>query len=162
MSGRMQLEKCDKTVSCSTLYRWVNRFNWRPHLPRKGKPYRKRNKSGAGMRLIPERVDIDERPLIVDENKELGHWEGETVHGQDGYFLTLVELVSKLLLNVRVPTKNKVIVSKGIKRMLKPYKAMCKTITLDNGGEFVDHKSIARALKCKATLPSLITPGNGV
>ena len=37
---------------------------------------------------------------IADEKQENGHWEADTVYGQDGYFVTLVERVSKLLVRV--------------------------------------------------------------
>ncbi|MCO1333314.1 IS30 family transposase [Microbulbifer sp. OS29] len=140
IAGRIRLEKCGKAVSCSTIYRWVKRLNWRPRLPRKGPE--------AGVKLIPGRIDIDERPAIVDDNIELGHWEGDTVYGQDGYLVTLVERVSKLLLTRRVSNKSKKTVSRAIKQVLKPYQAVCKTITFDNGGEFAGHQSIARKLGC--------------
>ncbi|QFT53915.1 IS30 family transposase [Microbulbifer sp. THAF38] len=149
IAGRMRLERCTKTVSCSTIYRWVSRLNWRSRLPRKAKPYQKRAGSEAGVKLIPERIDIDQRPAIVDENTEIGHWEGDTVYGQDGYLVTLVERVSKLLLTRRVPNKSKKTVSRAIKQMLKPYQAICKTITFDNGGEFAGHQSIAQKLGCR-------------
>jgi IS30 family transposase len=48
----------------------------------------------------------------------------------------------------RVKNKAKKIASKAIKRLLKPYKHICHSITFDNGGEFADHQSIAKALKC--------------
>lgn len=149
IAGRMRLERCTKAVSCSTIYRWIYRLNWRSRLPRKAKPYRKRASSEAGVKLIPERIDIDERPAIVDENTEIGHWEGDTVYGQDGYLVTLVERVSKLLLTRRVPNKSKKTVGRAIKQMLKPYQAICKTITFDNGGEFAGHQSIAQKLGCR-------------
>ena len=40
-------------------------------------------------------------------------------------------------------------VSKAIKKLLKPFKHVCHSITFDNGGEFAGHQSIGRALKCK-------------
>ncbi|WP_299585413.1 IS30 family transposase [uncultured Microbulbifer sp.] len=33
--------------------------------------------------------------------------------------------------------------------MLKPYQAICKTITFDNGREFSAHQSVAQKLGCK-------------
>lgn len=57
------------------------------------------------MKLIPERIDIDERPATVDDSTELGYREGDTVYGQDGYLVTLVERVSKFLLTRRVSNK---------------------------------------------------------
>ncbi len=103
----------------------------------------------AGAHLIPNRVDIDQRPKQVDDKQEIGHWEGDTVYGQYGYLVTLTERVSKLLLTCRVKNKTKKLVSKAIKKLLKPFKHVCKTITFDNGGEFEGHQSIAKTLKCK-------------
>ena len=40
-------------------------------------------------------------------------------------------------------------VSKAIKKLLKPFKHVCHNITFDNGGEFAGHQSIAKALKSK-------------
>lgn len=149
IAGRMPLESFDKPVSCQTLYRWIERLNWRSRLPRKGKKYRKRSAAQAGAHLIPNRVDIDERPDIVEENSELGHWEGDTVYGQDGHLVTLVERTSKLLLTMRVPDKTKKTVGRAIRKLLKPFRNLCKTITFDNGGEFAGHAAVAKALKCK-------------
>jgi IS30 family transposase len=149
ITGRMKLERFDGVVSRQTLYRWIDKLNWRSRLPRKGKRYRKRVDLKASASLIPNRTDIDKRPTIVEQNSELGHWEGDTVYGQDGYFVTLVERVSKIFLSVRVPDKTKKTVGRAIRKLLKPYRSMCKTITFDNGGEFADHATMARALKCK-------------
>jgi len=63
--------------------------------------------------------------------------------------VTLTERVSKLILTVRVKNKTKTAVSQAIKKMLRPYKSICKTITFDNGGEFAGHASIAQSLSCK-------------
>ncbi|MDP0589086.1 MAG: IS30 family transposase [Candidatus Endonucleobacter bathymodioli] len=118
-------------------------------LLRKGKRYRERHGIEAGAILISDRVDIDERPDCVDLKQEVGHWEEDTVHGQDGYLVTLTERVSQLLLTVRVENKTKKAMSQAIKKMLRPYKNICKTITFDNGGEFSGHSSIDQSLGCK-------------
>ncbi len=149
IAGRMKLEEFTQSVSRQSIYRYIAFKQWRHRLPRKGKRYRQRKGAEAGVHLIPDRVDIDERPIIVNENSEVGHWEGDTVYGQDGYFVTLVERVSKVFLTMKVKNKTKKLVSLAIRKLLKPYKKMCHTITFDNGGEFADHKAIARALKCK-------------
>ena len=117
-------------------------------LARKGKPYKQRQGVEAGAHLIPERIDMSERPAHVDENIEFGHWEGDTVYGQDGYLVTLVERRSKFLLTCRVKRKTKAEVTKAVNNLLKPFKESCKTITFDNGGEFAGHKKISRYLKC--------------
>ncbi len=149
IAGRMKSESFEGRISYQTIYRWVPQQCWRKLLARKGKRYNKRKGIEAGARLIPNRVDIDERPLIVDLKEEIGHWEGDTVYGQDSYLVTLTERVSKLLLTVKVKNKTKKLVTAAINKMLKPFKYMCKTITFDNGGEFAGHEKIAKALDCK-------------
>lgn len=129
------------------MYQLIHREGWKHLLARKGKPYKRRS-IDAGLHLIPERVDIDDRPAHVEENIEFGHWEGDTVYGQDSYLVTLVERTSKLLLSCRVKRKTKHQVAQAITDLLKPYRSQCKTITFDNGGEFADHKLIAKCLDC--------------
>jgi len=148
IAGRMKLESAAEAISRQTIYRLVAQEQWSGLLPRKGKRYHQRKGIEAGARLIPSRVDIDERPAHVDLKEEVGHWEGDTVYGQDGYLVTLTERVSKLLLTVRVKNKTKKLVTRAIKKMLKPFRSICKTITFDNGGEFAGHEKIARALGC--------------
>lgn len=75
VAGRIALEEPDNVISCSTLYRHIARLKWRHRLPRKGKKRRGSAALGAGVALTPNRIDIDERPPIVDSNTELGHWE---------------------------------------------------------------------------------------
>jgi len=147
--GRQRLEEAAETVSTCTIYNWVKRLKLRHLLARKGKRYKQRKGAEAGVHLIPNRVDISERPAIVDDNVEMGHWEGDTVHGQDGYLVTLVERVSKILLTKRVKRKTKAEVTRAIKQLMRPYKHLCKTITFDNGGEFADHKKVGKALQCQ-------------
>lgn len=71
----------------------------------------KRRKKGQGKRRrgpsIPDRVDIRERPAVVDERKEIGHWEGDTVAGknQDGFAVTLVECTSRQVAAAKTQTK---------------------------------------------------------
>jgi len=149
IAGRMQLEDVENAPSRSSVYRWVSRWGWRSRLPRKGKPRRRHNGLGAGVKLIPNRVDIDQRPAIVLANTELGHWEGDTIHGKDAYLVTLVERVTKIVLIAKVPNKSKQAVGQAVVRLLKPFKAICKTITFDNGGEFAGHQLMAEKLNCK-------------
>lgn len=51
-----------------TLLLYIAYKKWRHRLSRKGRPYRQRKGAQAGVHLIPDRVDIDERPDIVEDN----------------------------------------------------------------------------------------------
>jgi IS30 family transposase len=70
---------------------------WRS-LRRHGKRYNKRAGKNAGRGLIPNRIDISERPVIVARKPRLGDWEGDTVvsAGHKGGLLTLVERKTQL------------------------------------------------------------------
>ncbi|MDO6774598.1 IS30 family transposase [Shewanella sp. 3_MG-2023] len=149
IAGRTKLEKRADSVSMHTIYRLIRTKGWRNRLPRHGKKYRQRKGSEAGAKLIPNRVDIDERPDEVDLKEAIGHWEADTVHATDGYFVSLVERKTKIYLFKRVQRKTKSEVAKAIIKLLKPFKKMCDTITFDNGGEFASHELIAKRLKCK-------------
>ena len=45
----------------------------------RGKRYNKRAGKNAGRGLIPNKIDISERPAIVARKTRLGDWEGDTV-----------------------------------------------------------------------------------
>ena len=62
---------------------------WRS-LRRRGKRYNKRGGKNAGRGVIPDRIDISERPTIVARKARLGDWEGDTIvsAGHKGGLLT--------------------------------------------------------------------------
>ena len=98
---------------------------------------------------ISNRISIDKRPAIVDTRTELGHWEGDLIvgKGQDGFILTLVERVSRLLHTVKIQTKRAAEVCQAvIQALLDCPISWVRTITFDNGTEFSEHERIATEL----------------
>lgn len=63
------------------------------HLRVASKPYRKRYGHYDRRGKISNRVDIDERPAVVEQRRRIGDWEGDTVmgKGRKSALLTLVE-----------------------------------------------------------------------
>lgn len=113
----------------------------------------KRRKRGQGKTrrgsLIPNRVGIEQRPASVEQRCEVGHWEGDLVVGrnQDGFILTLVERVSRLLHAIKITTKRPAEVCRAvIEALLDRPVSWVKTVTFDNGTEFRDHEIIAQHL----------------
>jgi transposase, IS30 family len=150
ISQHLKLEyKKDGHLSHSTIYRRIIEArqqggNLYCRLPRLGKTRWKggnRNKK-AGVRLIPNRVDILKRPVVVDKRKRLGDWEGDTVHGQNAHLVTLVDRTSRFTLVQRVFTKTKEEVANAMIDMFSKVHSVL-TVTLDNGGEFADHVRVA-------------------
>ena len=119
------------------------------HL-RQGKRRYRRGK-GKKRSPIPDAVSIELRPAIVDERGRLGDWEADLVLGQQGTgaIVTLAERKSRIYLTKKVFSKDAHEVSNAIISLLSEYKDVCHTITFDNGGEFRQHKVIAKALEAE-------------
>nr|WP_221894443.1 hypothetical protein [Bathymodiolus japonicus methanotrophic gill symbiont] len=77
------------------------------YLRHQAKPYRKRYGKDDYRGTIPGRVDIDQRPQLVDDKIRLGDWEADTVIGKGhrGVLVTLTERVSKLNFAVSIIRK---------------------------------------------------------
>ncbi len=95
ISGRLKADE-KPTVSHETIYRFIltdkaEGGELYKHLRHQAKPYRKRYGQSDYRGTIPGRVDIDERPAIVDEKRRLGDWEADTVigKGHQGVLVTL-------------------------------------------------------------------------
>ena len=92
---------------------------------------------GAGVAHIPDRVSIHQRPAVVEERKEFGHFEMDLIQNGKDFILTITERMTRFLLMVRLlNSKNADDVAKAAIKLLKPYKRFLKSITTDNGGEF--------------------------
>jgi IS30 family transposase len=155
ISGR--LKALDKpSVSHETIYRFLSADKAAggelyKNLRHQAKSYRKRYGKNDYRGIIPNRVDIDERPAIVAEKARLGDWEADTVigKGHQGGLVTLTERVSKLNLVIPIVRKEAELTKEAIIGALKPFAAWVHTITFDNGREFCKHTEIAQALGCK-------------
>ncbi|QQR68206.1 MAG: IS30 family transposase [Alphaproteobacteria bacterium] len=117
-------------------------------LRRRGKRYNKRAGKTAGRGLIPNRIDISERPTVVEHKSRVGDWEGDTVvsAGHKGGLLTLVERKTKLTKIAKLPRATAVATRKATVRKLAAISERVHTITFDNGKEFADHQNMASAL----------------
>jgi IS30 family transposase len=118
------------------------------HL-RSQKPQRKRHLCGRDRRgQIPNSRPISERPSHIEDRKQVGHWEVDTVIGaaHKQAIVTLVERKSGFALFAKVPTKSADLVCRAIEAKLKSLNARVKTMTVDNGKEFADYQAIDQAL----------------
>lgn len=141
-------------VSHETIYRYVwddkrTGGAWYAQLRHGQKKRRKRRGSKDLRGKIQNRVDIEQRPAVVETRKRLGDWEADLVcgAGASGYLVTLVERLSRRVLIGYTKTKTANEVTGEILRLLKDQ--VVKTITFDNGKEFADHERIAAELDCQ-------------
>lgn len=98
---------------------------------------------------------IEERPDEINDRTEKGHWEIDLVVGKQGtkpVILTLVERKTRRSIYVCVKNKTQKEVVKAIKRARKRvgenFDDVFKTITADNGSEFLDSDAMKKAGKC--------------
>ena len=113
------------------------------------KQKRKRYASGLGRRgQIPNRRPLSERPLHIENRKQVGHWECDTVIGANHKqaIVTVVERKSGYAVIAKVSNKTSDLVGAAIIKVLKPFEARVKTLTYDNGKEFCGHAEIDQAL----------------
>jgi IS30 family transposase len=117
-------------------------------LRHKGKR-RAKYKKGRKNR-IPNRISIDQRPMIVNEKIRAGDFEADTIigKGRRGAIVTIVERKSMYLKLSNPINKKALIVANEMVRLLGRYKKHVHTITTDNGMEFAQHQAIAKKLKC--------------
>ena len=118
-------------------------------LRHNGKKYNKRSKGTSGRGCIPGRVDIKERPLIVEEKTRLGDWELDTIIGAQhrGAIVSMVDRASKLTHLVKVPNKTAEEVEKALIKKLGLKQEFICTLTADNGKEFACHRNVSTALE---------------
>lgn len=92
---------------------------------------------------------IDERPEIVAEGTEFGHWEIDTVvgkrAGKESVVLTLVEKMTHTFISMKINGKDADSVKAGMEELRtlygSKYNEVFKTITSDNGAEFAELSS---------------------
>ncbi len=120
---------------------------WR-NLRHNGKTYNKRKGLTSGRGCIPNRIDISQRPAIVEQKARIGDWEIDTVigAGHKGALVTAVDRMSKYVVIEAVANKTAEAVSAALVGRLTALCAKVLTITADNGREFAGHQQIAKAL----------------
>lgn len=120
------------------------------HLRHKAKKYNKRGAKKAGRGLIPGRVDIDERPHIVNEKLRFGDFELDTIVGANhqGAIVSAVDRATKFAKLILVSQATAEQVTQALKQALSPFKEknMIHTFTADNGKEFSRHADITKEL----------------
>jgi len=119
------------------------------HLRHSGKKYNRRKGKNSGRGLIPNRVDIDQRPAIVAAKSRIGDWEADTIIGANhkGVVMSHVERRSKYTKLAKLPDKSANSVVQACRRVLLPLADRIQTITYDNGKEFASHAKIATSLR---------------
>lgn len=150
--GRAKLEG-KECVSHESIYQdiWKNKIeggDLYKRLRRQGRKYRKRGSLKDTRGLIKNRVDIDQRPAIVDEKIRFGDFEIDTIIGQNhkGAILTINDRVTSKVWIRLLTGKEAESTAQMTIDALSSMKGLFHTITSDNGKEFAFHEKISKEL----------------
>jgi IS30 family transposase len=112
------------------------------------KKRRKRYGSYDRRGKLPNRVSIEERPVIVEQRQRIGDWEVDTIIGKGHHqaIVTLIERKSRFALLRKVEQRTAVQVRNALIDLLQPVADRLHTITADNGKEFAEHERVAHEL----------------
>jgi len=145
-------------ISVRTLYNYINQellLNvTKKDLPRKGKSSRRKYTRVTKRIKDVNAKRIDDRPQEANDRSELGHWEMDCVESGRGKgkacLLVLVERKSRktLIFKLRSQTQKEVqlrIDQYEKKLGIKKFREVFKSITVDNGSEFLDWKNLEQS-----------------
>lgn len=153
ISGRLKLLGFI-SISHETIYQYIwrnkrNKGKLYVHLRRQGRRYSKRGSQYKSRGVIPDRVDISERPKIVDYKERFGDLEIDTIIGKNhkGAIVTINDRATGKVWIRKLTGKEAAPLAKETIITLLPIKHLIHTITADNGKEFANFKEIEQELK---------------
>lgn len=116
------------------------------------KEYNNKNKERRVSKLIPAEKSIEHRPQEVKYRNVYGHWEGDLVVGKQGtktVLFTLSERMTRQEIIMKLPNKETKTIAKAIDKLERRYGSkfykMFKSITFDNGVEFMGYKGLEKS-----------------
>ena len=154
ISNRIKMDMPGYSIHHETIYGFIyNKKAKHLKLYRYLRFARKRRRKRLGRKpqraLIPCRTWITERPKSANNRKEVGHWEADTIvfRRRKAALLVNVERVTrftcvKKLRDATSESVKRVILNSYLKYPLQ----LRKSITTDNGSEFVKHTEITKEL----------------
>jgi len=148
ISGRMRTKKEPFYASKNLIYDWLySAFGQRYCKLLCTKRYnKKKNTKKTEKVMIPDRIGIEERPKEVSSRSTFGHLEADTIvsgkrHKTATSLAVMQERKSRYLSARKIPNLSPKTFTKSIKSMSKKLTKK-ESITLDNGIENRDHKSL--------------------
>lgn len=141
-------------VCVSTLYSYIERglFVQLTSADLPEKPKRKPKTENKSRVVHPELPSITDRPAAVLERTEYGHWEMDLVVGpqeSSAVLLTLTERRSRQEMIFKLPDKRACSVRAvfdRLERTLPDFYRRFRTITTDNGPEFLEHDLLIKSV----------------
>ena len=151
IEGRAKLENYGfHVISNKTIYRAIENGvvpkSMRLYL--RLKRVRNRKKKADDKRgMLQDTVSIHDRPKEIDERKEFGHWESDTVLGKrnTGCIGTHVERKSGYIAGFMLPDRKNDVFNKATVALFENMPDILKkSFTVDNGKEFLSHSELSQ------------------
>lgn len=126
------------------------------NIPEKGMIYntehKSKNKNKTIAKHTPPEKSIVNRPKETNERSEYGHWEGDLVIGKrkkGNVLLTFTERMTREEVIIKIKGKNTEYVVKAFNSLERKYGksfySKFKSITFDNGIEFIDYEGMEKS-----------------
>ena len=135
-------ENIEVNICLKTLYNYIHKqlfiiFSEKDMIYKKDR--RKQEKNPKRIRKIGGR-SIEERAEEINNREEVGHFEADTVVGKRGTkeaILVLTDRKTRLEMVRKIPDKTAESVIKELSKIIAEYPGVIKSITSDNGSEFM-------------------------
>lgn len=142
------------SICTKTLYNYIDNGVF-ANITNKDLPVKRKKKKGNyhQVRVAQKNLSgtsIEERPGHIESREEYGHWEMDCVVGKKGgsgaTLLVLTERTTRQEIIRKMPDKTQASVKQVLdqleRKYRKTYSESFKTITVDNGPEFLDSKEL--------------------
>jgi len=151
--------KFQTSICTKTLYNYIDK-GVIANITNKNLPVKRNKKKGTyhQVRIAQKNLkgtSIEERPAHIESREEYGHWEMDCVVGKKGgsssTLLVLTERTTRQEIIRKMPDKTQVSVKKVLDQLEakagKVFSQRFKTITVDNGPEFLNSKELERSIR---------------
>jgi len=160
IAARMRQQGLEYTVCAKTIYNLIDRGMvpgvsneslWEKRKRRKSQKTLCRQRKQA----VEPGHSIENRPEHIEQRTQMGHWEIDLVVGGRGKgsaaLLTLIERKTRKQIICKLKNKTQKAVVRainGIERQMgaEAFRTVFKSITADNGSEFLDHEALERSV----------------
>ena len=152
ISGWLWVKKGIK-ISHQAIYNWIYHKAEDKAIYKKELRFvpQKRHKNKRGKMHIPERVGIEQRENKAKLTQQIGNFECDTILGKcnKSAVLTMVDMLSKFVFIRKVDGIKAKSTEEAIISCFKGMKKHIRTLTMDNGREFCNHKAFGEVLGAK-------------
>lgn len=147
------------SICVNTLYNYIDKKVFyelgNKHLWEKRKKKVKKSEDNEPRVVHPKLPSIEIRPAHINQRQEYGHWEMDLIiSGQKGrsVLLTLTERLSRQEIIVKLPDRRAETIRKAIDRIERKtpnFRQKFRSITTDNGSEFLEYDKLRKSCRCK-------------